>query len=176
MADPHDTRTPKDATPDPLPSSASRRRGRRWRAFLIWTVGLFALATAIYLLAREVSSSSWGDKVSVGAMTVHYPSHVARNSAEALARFLYDKGIGRINDADARLRHESGIWTVDLFIPQQENTDTDIFSALLERMHRDIARDVLHGEALVLRACHPEVGANSIQQRGDPKAWKEIGP
>ncbi|MGL4550245.1 MAG: hypothetical protein ACRC33_03575 [Gemmataceae bacterium] len=150
--------------------------GRRWKA--LWTSlgGLAALAAAIWAFTALGPLDPWGDAVTVGAMTVHYPHDVPTEAAEKLARFLHGKGIGRDERAEARLRRAGGGWAVDLFVPRTAETDTDAFAALLARMHADIGRDVTGGGPLVVRACHPEVATDRTDRRAEPEAWREFGP
>jgi hypothetical protein len=166
---------PHPSHPAPSDAPPVRDRGRPWRALLFSLAGFGALIAAIYAFVAA-PLDSWGEKVVVGQMTVHYPGEVPVEMAEKVAHFLHDRGVGRLHEADARLRRRGDGWLVDLFMPQNPNTDTDDTTAMLERMHRDLSRDVFGGAPLVLRACDPSVGTNRFEQRGEPKAWKEVGP
>ena len=168
---------PNPSTPAISPDAAPppRDRGRPWRALLFSLAGFGALIAAIYLFVAT-PLDSWGEKVLVGQMAVHYAGGVPREMAEKVADFLHDKGVGRFHEADARLRRRGDGWVVDLFMPQNPNTDTDDTTVMLERMHKELCRDVFGGAPLVLRACDPNVGTNRFDQRGEPKPWKEVGP
>jgi len=166
--EPHTSAAPSDAPP-------SRDRGRPWRALLFSLGGFAALIAAIYFFVAA-PLDPWGDEKKVGQLSLHYPCDVPADTAEKVAHLLHDKGVGQFHETAARLRRRGDGWVVDLFMPQNPNTDTDATTALLEKMHLDLSRDVFGGAPLVLRACDPNVGTNRFEQRGEPKPWKEVGP
>jgi hypothetical protein len=160
---------------EPNPSTpAPRERGRSWRALLFSLAGFAALIAAIYAFVAS-PLDSWGEKVTVGQMTVHYAGDAPRETAVQVADFLLERGIGRFREAEARLRRRGDGWLVDLFMPPKSLSDTEV-TALLERMHKEFCRDVFGGAPLVLRACNPVVGTNRFEQREEPEPWKEVGP
>src|SRR4051794_14006036 len=93
---------PDDTTPPVLPPLPPRGRGRPMKAFVLTIVGLVVVAAIVYSVCTFIPFDSWGDEVTVGQVTVHYPRKVPPGTAERLAHFLYRKGIGRAVPADAR--------------------------------------------------------------------------
>jgi hypothetical protein len=149
---------------------------RLWLALLFGFL-IVALTVGVtgYFLYR-IPVDQWGDAIRVGDhLEVYHGKGVSQEEAEALGRFLFDRGLGAPGSpATVRVTLRDGGYALYLFTSSPQALADPAALAGLRRLRDDASREVFDGRRVVVLVCNRLVAQGGMGALAEPEVLKVI--